>query len=38
MIEVACWNLPDAQSAGGALDRYLQGALTVEMIAAPMKR
>jgi len=38
MIEVACWNLPDAQSAGEALDRYLQGALTVEMIAAPMKR
>lgn len=38
MIEVAFWNLPDAQSAGEALDRYLQGALTVEMIAAPMKR
>jgi exosortase len=38
MIEVACWNLPDQQSAVEALDRYLQGALTVEMIAAPMKR
>jgi hypothetical protein len=38
MIEVAFWNLPDEQSACAALDRYLQGALTVEMIAAPMKR
>ena len=38
MIEVAFWNLPDEQSAGKALEQYLQGALTVEMIAAPMKR
>jgi exosortase len=38
MIEVACWNLPDEQSAGQALDRYLQGAMAVEAVAAPMKR
>lgn len=38
MIEVACWNLPDEQTAGAALDRYLQGALTMEITAAPIKR
>jgi len=38
MIEVAFWNLPNAQSASMALDRYVEGALTVGLIAAPMKR
>lgn len=38
MIEVAFWNLPDEQSAAIELERYLQAALTVELIAAPMKR
>jgi exosortase len=37
MIEVAFWNLPNEQSAVAALNQYLQGALTVEMIAAPME-
>lgn len=38
MIEIAFWNLPDQESATAALENYLGGALTMEGIAAPMKR
>jgi exosortase len=38
MIEVAFCNLPDERTAGEALRRYLDNALTVELIAAPMRR
>jgi hypothetical protein len=38
MIEVAFLNIPDEKSAVEALNTYLNAAMTVEMIAAPMKR
>jgi exosortase len=38
MIEVACWNLPSETEAARSLHDYLKETISIEMIAAPMRR